>query len=169
MIYKDYEIRLRDCQDPMRPDETGDDSCFLVFTHRQFEVQRKGFDPRKIYEHIKKTKTWFYNGYYVFELFAYIHSGVTLALHFIGDEWDTSNTGFVLVKKMPKWSYHRLQAEEIAKSVVREWDQYLNGDCFNCSIWKDDDIVESIGIGYFEDELIEEAKMIIDGYVNTLS
>lgn len=44
------------------PDEWGDDGLFLVYDHRQFSADRKGFDPKDIFE----------RGYIQFQLLEYL-------------------------------------------------------------------------------------------------
>jgi hypothetical protein len=107
------------------PNEWGDTSVFLVFDHRQFQVDRPYFKPRDIYDYINypeiplrdefedegefedAVKDWEdnrldYSEYYIFNLSAYIHGSVSLSLgreYPFNDRWDTSSTGFVLVSK----------------------------------------------------------------------
>lgn len=165
--YRGYEIEVCYDTDAGSPDEWGDDDCFLVYDHRQFSVKRKGFDPEDILDHCNENKRMFYDGYYVFPLYAYIHSGVSLSLGRSGYPftcpWDTSMSGFVLVHRTKGWSWKRNQAEKIAESVVEGWNQYLSGEVYGYN--------SEIGgcWGFYGDEgrkrMIEDAKGEIDFYI----
>jgi len=119
-------------------DYLNDDEAFIVYDHRQFDVRVSGFDPEQIYIHCREKKQWFYDGYYVFPLYAYIHSGVALSLknsnYPFTCNFDTSFSGFVLIKQVKGWSYRRKKAEKIAESVVEEWNDALSGNVWGYTI-----------------------------------
>lgn len=106
------------------PDAWGNTDMFLVYSHRQFTVTRKGFNANDIYNHISAKEprkedysneddyqlayndyaesiNLEYNNYYIFPVAAYIHSGIVLSLtdSLERQGWDTSVLGFILVKK----------------------------------------------------------------------
>jgi len=162
--YKGQTIEILYDEQPQSPGEWSNEDCFLVYDHNQFSVEVKGFDPTDIWSHIQETKKWFYDGYYVFPVYAYIHSGVTLSL---GDSsypftcpWDTSMTGFALVKRVKGWTYSKKQAEKVAKAVVEEWDNYCTGQVYGYVINDN----EEFCWGYNGDikYCIEEAKSVVD-------
>ena len=100
--YKGFKIKTYYDEDPMSPQEMGDDSeVCLVYDHRDFCVRVKGFDPDDIFETFQ-TKN-IYQGFWIFPVYAYIHSGVALSLGRSGypfnDRWDVSFKGFALVKR----------------------------------------------------------------------
>lgn len=167
--YRGIDINIFQDEDYESPSEWDNDDCFVVYDHRNFCVERKGFDPGEIFEHTQRTKRLFYDGYYVFPLFAYIHSGVSLSLgktrYPFTDPWDTSFKGFVLVKRQKGWSYLKDKAIKIAQSVVDEWNDCLSGnvygyDCGFDSCW-----------GFYGDYnksgLIEQAKSVVDYELKT--
>lgn len=133
------------------PDYWGNEDYFIVYDHRDFTVERKGFDPETIFEHIAETKRMFYEGYWVFPLYAYIHSGVSLSLGQGTDRWDTSYRGFVLVKRQKGWSYTRTRAEKIAQSIKDEWNEYLGGEVYGYDTGSDS------CWGFYGDEGMKEA------------
>ena len=146
-----YLIKVVQDEQADSPDEWKNDDAFVVYDHRQFSVSRKGFEPRDIFDHIQAGGK-LYDGYHVFVLYAYIHSGVVLSVgdhNFPDARWDVSSTGFVLVKRTKGWSWKRAKALEIAKSITEEWNQYLCGDVYGYKIFdmtgidKDDDDLES--------------------------
>ena len=162
--YRGEEIKIYYDDYAQSPDTWEDTDQFLVYDHRQFYVERKKFDPSDIYEHCAKIKRMFYNGYYVFPVYAYIHSGVSLSLgrntYPFNDGWDVSYGGFCLVKRTKKSSWFRSKARIIAENVVEEWNQYLSGEVYGFDIGND-----ACGGYYGKDglkEAIEEAKGSID-------
>lgn len=158
ITYRGEDIQI--CRDVHAdsPNEWSDDERFIVFDHNQFYVDRLGFEPREISETTSEAKRMFYDGFYVFPLSAYIHSGVRL---YIGAKsgWDMSFKGFVLIKRMVG-SYHRNKALEQANGLVETWNMYLDGEVYGYSspagsCW-----------GFYGDcgkkEMIKEAKFEID-------
>lgn len=162
--YKGRTIEIMYDESPMSPEEWGNEDCFLVYDHRQFSVERKGYDPTDIFAHLEETKKFFYEGYYVFPVYAYIHSGVALSLgrtsYPFTCNWDTSYRGFALVKRQKGWTYTRTKAEKVAKSIVEEWNQYLGGEVYGYDTGTDS------CWGYYGDEgrkeAISQAKACID-------
>lgn len=140
------------------PNEWLDDSVFLVYDHRQFFVERKGFEPIDIYDFVtypdkplreefeeeafedalqdwEDNKGIDYSEYYIFNLNAYIHGSVSLSLgreYPFNDRWDVSTTGFVLVSK--KETDDENKATELAEGLVETWNTYLNGDIWSMSV-----------------------------------
>ena len=162
--YKGHVIELHYDEHATPPDEWGNTDCFLVYDHNQFSVKVDGFEPSVIWDHIQETKKWFYDGYYVFPVYAYIHSGVTLSMgansYPFTCGWDTSMAGFALVKRQKGWSWTKAKAEKIAKSVVEEWDQYCTGQVYGYVI---DDYEQSC-FGYYGDSdyCMQDAKAEVD-------
>ena len=167
--YRGYEITAHYDEDTDSPDRWGDENAFIVYDHRQFFVERKGFNPEEIWEHVQETKQKTYDGYYVFPLYAYIHSGVSLSLGRLSYPftcpWDTSMTGFVLVKR-EKGTWNIDKAEKTAESVVDEWNMFLSGEvygytseCGSCWGFYGED-------GY--KQMIEAAKSEIDYEIDKL-
>lgn len=160
--YRGYEIEVCYDTDASSPDDWGNDESFIVYDHRQFCVRRKGFDARDIFEHTSEVGRMFYDGYYVFPLYAYIHSGVSLSLGSGSDKWDTSMSGFVLVKR-EKGCWSKQKAEKYAEGLVESWNEYLSGEVYGYN--------SEVGgcWGFYGDEgmkqMIEEAKSEIDHYV----
>jgi len=120
-------------QNPMSPDEFGDDCLFLVHYHRQFCIPNKEISEQQLAEiyHKKEEET---NDYYVFPVSAYIHSGVILSLgnHFGIDPggWDTSHVGAIFASKK-EWD-NREKALSAAECLLKEWNHYLSGEVYCC-------------------------------------
>jgi hypothetical protein len=161
---KKYTLKIERDEYPESPDFWGNDDVFIVYDHRQFTVDRKGFSPRDIFEHLQAGKR-VYKGYYAFPLYAYIHSGVSLSMSRSGypfnDRWDVSSTGFVLVKRTAgQWTTK--QAEKVGQSIVNEWNQYLSGDVWTCTIEDEQgDAVDSLSGIYGEEYAQEEGQRML--------
>jgi hypothetical protein len=162
--YRGHKIKIFQDDNCSGPDFWENDDVFLVASHRQFTVGRKEFDTQRI-NTVYQTKNM-YNGYHIFALNAYIHSGVALSLTRqgqFGDHWDSSHIGFVLVKHTKGWSWTREKALVIAGSLLIEWNQYLSGEVYGY-----DSEIDSCW-GFYGDEgkadMIEEAKGEIDRHI----
>lgn len=169
--YKGYEICIYQDEDYHNPDSWGNDECFLVYDHRDFYVQRDGFDPTEIFHESWDKNKSTYRGYWTFGVDAYIHSGVVLAIRgsakaarFPDRRWDVSFKGFALIKRQ-KGTYTYKQAIEAARSLVDEWNICLSGEVYGYSIKELD---ESCW-GYYgnpeESNCIDDAKSHIDWHV----
>ena len=99
--------------------------------------------------------------YKVFWLEAYIHGGVSLSLNSQGNfpdrRWDvSSNVGVILVRKADFSDYTDEQFLKVAKSIIKEWNQYLEGDVWGYVVKSPfDEIVDSCG-GYYGMEDVKE-------------
>jgi hypothetical protein len=100
--YRGKDIEIFYDQDAESPDAWGNTERFIVYDHRDFCVERKGYDPEEILQAMQEKKKLF-DGFYYFPVFAYIHSGVSLSLgntrYPFNDRWDTSFRGFALIKR----------------------------------------------------------------------
>ncbi len=89
--------------------------------------------------------------YFIFPVYAYIHSGVALSLGNSGYpfncRWDVSSTGFLLVNKTDiNFNYSRENSdlyagktdEEISyiygEGLIETWNQYLSGDVYGFNV-----------------------------------
>ena len=101
-------------------------------------------------------------GWRVFQLNAYIHSGVTLSLGEFGCPWDSGQVGWVFVKEENGWGERDgkpITHEQIAEWLVDEWNQYLSGDvwCFDIED-SDGEVLDSCGGIYGMENALEAAK-----------
>lgn len=147
-------IKIVQDEYPLSPSEDGDENLFLVYEHRSFSVDRKHFNPREIYEKISSTKKVEYADFFVFTVFAYIHSGVALSLSREGypfnDQWDVSSTGFILASK--KEFKKREKAYKAAEGLIEYWNNYLSGNVYGYEIVNEEGEVYESCYGYFGDE-----------------
>lgn len=185
--YKKGIIKVYYDESPDSPDCWGNDDIFLVYDHRDFTIRRKGFDPQDIWNEMQsETYDKTYNGYYVFPVFAYIHSGISLSLGKTGypftDRWDVSMRGFVLVSmKEINYDNHKKMYPELkdntneeiarnfAQGLIEEWNDYLSGNIYGFKA--EIKGYEDSCWGYYGDPeesgLIEEAKSFIDYHSKT--
>lgn len=126
------------------PNDWGNEDIFLVYDHRQFTVEREGYDPRDIYDYLVEVSkpekerdmnnVRDFSDFHIYGLYAYIHSGVRLSLEAGTDIFDTSSTGYVLISKKdyPESSDAVIQAE----NLVETWNTYLQGDVYRFELIK---------------------------------
>lgn len=137
-----YLIKIEQDEQPQSPDDWGNDDAFVVYDHRQFSVERKGFVPREIFDETNEKGEMMYDGHFVFVLYAYIHSGVALSVgghNFPDARWDVSTTGFVLIKKNEHITTEE-EALKLAESIVSEWNDYLSGNVYGYQIYDNTDV-----------------------------
>lgn len=177
--HRNLTIRIHSDEDVQSPEEWGNDDLYLLAWHRDFHVTRPGYkrpddvlkgddagedeDPRDIRDAITAD-------YHVFDLTAYIHSGVALYLgspnlaHDPGG-WDTSRVGIVLVSRV-EWPDED-GARKAALSLVEEWNTYLSGDVYGYVIEDEDgEQIDSCWGFYGMDAAIEEARSAADTHAN---
>lgn len=179
--YRGIDIEISQDEYCESPDHWGNTDIFLVYNHRQFDVRRKGFEPRDIFDYLQSLNhpndEYDFSEYYIFGVDAYIHSGVHLSLantrNYPDRRWDVSTTGFILVSKkdidFPLQKKHNPKLEnktneEIARhyaeSLIETWNEYLSGD-----VWGYNSEYGSCW-GFYGDsgkeQMIEEAKSEID-------
>lgn len=132
------------------PNSWGNTDIFLVYDHRQFTITRDGFEPRDIYEYLEQCKDSDtidlrnddYDKYWIFPVYAYIHSGVSLSLTHQGCKWDVSSTGFILIEKETgAWSIGSKpyivtepEATKYAEGLIETWNQYLCGEVYSFTV-----------------------------------
>jgi hypothetical protein len=174
---KNEILKIYQDDDAESPNDWGNEEVFLVYEHRQFQVNREGFEPKDIHNHQYANIDGEdyepkYNNYYIFTVYAYIHSGVSLSLGHNGDRWDTSSTGFILVKKDCEFYDNNIQEgkeiqpkEEIAKvyaqNLIKNWNTYLEGNVYGFKLLTNrpykkeyqDNFTTSEEIFYDEDEI----------------
>lgn len=170
-INNNYRIEIQQDKHVESPDSWGNEKLFLVFDHRQFNVEREGFEPDDIYNYIglkrsseqlekniranlnnlneRDLKACNYKlqdlkndlenykdyelEYFIFNVSAYIHSGVSLSLNTLypfNCPWDTAHNGFILVKKDIKEDLTIEEAHKYAQGLIETWNQYLSGEVY---------------------------------------
>lgn len=156
--YRNYTIALEQDDFCESPNEWGDDEIFLLSKHREFDVERKGFNIDEIFDHIEKTNIWEWEKYRLLPLFAYIHSGISLSTKRVC-KWDSSLVGVILISK----EFSEEEQDKLVNNLLSNWNTYLIGDVWRFSIFsKDNKLVYSLCGIYGNSEAISEAKSQID-------
>ena len=162
-IYKNHAYKIHQNEFAQSPNDWDDCDLFLVFEHSEFSVNRKGFYPKYIYENPEQ-----YTDFYIFPVYAYIHSVVSLSLsnntYPFNDRWDVSSTGFILVSKELRSDITENIALEYAEKLIDEWNLYLAGDVYDVYLYN---IKECTHCGNIEYEEIETTCEVY-GYDNAV-
>jgi len=147
-LKENYILKLWKDVDIENPNYDNNINMFLVYDHRQFYIKREGFKPIDIYNYLtaitdyEKDNVIDYSDYHIFTVFAYIHSGVSLSLQHQGYKFDTSSTGFILIKKdllqqgagNIEKDLNKEEATKFAQSLINEWNIYLYGDVYGFTL-----------------------------------
>ena len=169
--YKNYAYSIKSDDFAENPDIYSDD-LFLVYDHRDFCVERKEFYPPEINDYLNGDTDYDFSNFWIFPVYAYIHSGVSLSLSHNGDKWDTSMRGYVLVNKNIREDFSEELAKNYAEDLIKEWNMYLSGDVYELRIYK---ISECNHCGHKEEEEIDymygiygydEAEQLAKEYIN---
>lgn len=193
--YRGLTIKIIQDEDAQSPKDWENDDAFLVYDHRDFNVEVKGFDPTEIFEYLKESKKKMfpvltyakrplglnadskietrYDYYWVFPVYAYIHSGVSLSLgrtsYPFNDRWDVSFKGFALVKRQKGWTWTEEKAHKVAGGIVEEWNDYLSGNVYGFEVLdKDENSIDSCWGFYGDPEksgAIDDAKAYADAHI----
>lgn len=165
LTYRGMTISVVYDECPDSPATWDNPDCFLCSDYRDLEVNSESISPDECRRAIQGGK-YFLNGFYIFPVCIYDHSGLALCLGEHHD-WDYSNGwAFVCVRRRKKWSWEKAKAAKIAQGVLDEWNLYLSGQVFCVrAVDKDGDVIDSC-CGYYGEEGIKdgvaEAKSIID-------
>lgn len=160
ITYRKHNITIERDEHASSPDQWLNEYIFLIYGHRQFSIQRDGFDPKDIFRYTSENKTNLYKGYVAVPVYAYIHSGVSLSLGGGTCSFDTSMQGYVLIK-LSEFTIPEKHIQ-LAESVINEWNMYLDGEIYR---WETD--FDSCN-GYYGDNaenlhhMLSEAKASID-------
>jgi hypothetical protein len=158
----DYSVTVEQDTDAQSPREDGDTGLFLVAKHRDFWVPAPGM--KTIPEYRNEIVDTYKKTHHIFNLEAYIHSGVRLALsgegNFPDRQWDVSQLGMVFASKK-EWRLTK-SARKAALALIETWNHYLSGDVWYIRILGDkNEELESCGgfIGSFDEAKKEATDM----------
>ena len=171
--YKNYAYSIKSDDYAEKHDIYSDD-LFLVYDHRDFCVERKEFYPPEINDYLNGDTDYDFSNFWIFPVYAYIHSVVSLSLSHNGDRWDTSMRGYVLVNKNIREDFNEELAKNYAEDLIKEWNMYLSGDVYELKIYKlnicnhcghnEEEEVEFMSGIYGYDEAEQLAKEYINNY-----
>lgn len=119
--------------DPIPPMQYPEVDHFIVACHRQFYQSVEGFDGKEE----DFAESW-ESTHKIFPLSAYIHGGVSL---YLGThrtcQFDSGQVGWVLVPKTytdPDGLCDEGFWHKFARSLVNEWNDYLDGDVWQVMV-----------------------------------
>jgi hypothetical protein len=168
----DYTVEIHHDEDYDSDYLLGNDDIFIVADHRQFNVGNKdaGFNTIEDVQTMVEDDDDDDTEYAVFDLFAYIHSGIMLKLREFSCQWDSGQIGYVLVKRSVGWvpkegeETNAPAMRRAAESVVSEWNEILFGNVYGFRVLKGDEEVDScwgfVGDYDGDDGCLEEARDI---------
>ena len=159
--YRGREITMFYDEYAESPDTWGNEDVFLVsYNRRELWVVPKYWE----YSHdaLYECKG-FHEGYYVFPVSIYSHSGLALCMGNRGG-WDFSNGWAFMLVKRERGSWTRTDAMKRAEGMLEMWNDYLSGHVYG---YKTED--DACG-GYYGEEgykcAVEDAKAHIDYVIN---
>lgn len=173
-----YLIRIFHDVSPESPREW-DNLGTMVCFHRRYDLGDKhdycsgnydGWEEMK--EDIIKQE----NVHTILPLYLYDHSGITMSTSPFSCRWDSRQVGWIFVSKdkVKKEGIDESKIEEYLKGEVKTYDQYLRGDVYGYKVYKvttcdhgheHEEELDSCWGFYGEDECIEEAKGIVEYYM----
>lgn len=154
IYYKNYAYSITQDEFVENPD-VWDDNAFLVYDHRDFCIERKEFYPPDIHAYINGDNDYDFSDFWIYPVYAYIHSGVSLSLSHNGDRWDTSMRGYIMINKS-EFNIEE-KADKQAEILIKLWNMYLSGEVYYLKIYK---ITKCIHCGHSEEEEIEQISEI---------
>lgn len=183
IIKDDRKLVIYQDDDAESPDRWGDGSLYLVHDHRQFAVRQK--EARSIYDYLQsqnpdnreegEDRETGYDGFWIFPVAAYIHSGVSLSLgsgsHYPDQRWDVSHVGFVVVSK-EEWA-EKDKARKVAEGLIETWNEYLSGEVYGYRTFNKNEsykiskvdfvaCVDDNSPGDLADKIIEAAETVVE-------
>lgn len=163
--YKGMSIKIYYDTDADSPASWGNEDYFLCADYRHLYLKDTPITAEDCRNALNDGKS-FLNGYYIFPVSIYDHSGIALSLG-SSRGWDYSNgSAFLCVKRMKGWSWAKSKAEERAENLVETWNEYLSGEIYGfVSEDEDGEMIDSCWGFYGDDgikEAIVEAKDVID-------
>jgi len=165
--YKGFFINIFPDEDARSPQEWEEENDhFLAYYHRDFYIKSKIATEEKVRAYFEDGEKKLFKDYFVFPVYAYIHSGVSLSLAHNGDKWDTSLMGAYFVAK--KEFKTKTKALERAKNAIKTWNDYLVGAVYS---YKVEGIEAESCWGFYGEEgykqAISEAKESIDNHIQS--
>ena len=163
--YKGMSIKIYYDTDAESPAFWSNEDYFLCADYRHLYLKDTPLTAEDCRDALREGKA-FLDGYYIFPVSIYDHSGIALSLG-RSHGWDYSNgDAFLCVKRMKGWSWAKSKAEERAEALVDTWNEYLSGEVYG--FVSEDEYGEQIDScwGYYGEDGIKdaivEAKDIID-------
>lgn len=127
--YKGMSIKIYYDEDYETPAQWDNPDAFLCSDYRGLRVNSGSISAEECRQAIASGK-YFLNGFYIFPVCVYDHSGIALSLG-ARRGWDYSNGwSFVCVRRYKGWSWSKSKAEKIAEDWVDTWNMCLSGEVY---------------------------------------
>jgi len=184
-VYKGHVIKIETDDSPPNPRTEFDNCCKMVCFHKKYKLgDEKNYNNSDYnsWDELEKAIVKQENVVIILPLYLYDHSGITISTTPFSCRWDSGQVGFVYmtresikkdfgIKRLTKKALAKIQ--EIIKSEVKVYDDYLTGNVYSYQIYlKDNDNVIDACSGYFgyeSDEskwdVLKDAKAIVDSIV----
>jgi hypothetical protein len=163
-------IEIHVDEDPQNPREECDHACQIVCFHKRYRLPNET-DYKKddfnswdeLEDRIKKDN----NVLAILPIYMYDHSGITIATTPFSCPWDSGQIGFIFVtkEKAKEWkSFKRVTkklvawAEGCLTADIKEYSQFLEGDCYGYIVKQGDEELDSCWGFYGIENVREQAK-----------
>lgn len=184
--YKGYKIAIEHDENPLNPRTDNDNDDLMVCFHKRYDLGDKHKHNYKFqdfggWDELEAQLIKDHDPVLILPLYLYDHSGITIATSHeypFNDRWDAGQVGFILLgKKEAKNCYGvkritkaiKERAAKYIEATVKEYDMYLRGEVYYYRIEDPDgNIIENSG-GYImeAEEVLKEAKLAVDNFINT--
>jgi len=167
-IYKGYKIKIFQDDDPFNPRGNDNLGKMICFHNRYTLGDEHNMNVDQAKRLIKKDNV------YSLPLYLYDHSGITMNTTGFSCPWDSGQVGFIFTTKKYIQRNFKIRkvtpeyvtkAMEILESEVKEYNDYITGNCYGFVI--EDENANEIDavwglIGNYENVCLKEAKDYID-------
>jgi len=172
--YKDYTYEIRVDDSPESPADWDNLGEIVYLLRARNVLGTKAVSDAEMHEIHEGILSGRYIGV---EVFAYVHSGVTIraaARNPFTCPWDSGRSGFVYTtveKALKEYGRKKMsnklkrKVQEILRREVETFDQYLQGDVYFYVVRKGVDIVDTCSGIYGQAQAEKEAKEFIDAEV----
>jgi hypothetical protein len=158
MKYTTKIVPDQDAENPMTAcDNPG---IYVVTHHRNYVLGTKEDSFNKLEDaHSRIEDLKAAGAKFAYPLYMYDHSGITISLSPFSCRWDSGQVGMVIINPVEFGNPDLTdeQAKEVAESMVKELDLFLQGECYGYII--EDEAGETVDscFGYLGRENSEEA------------
>ena len=177
-----YKIEIVQGCDPESP-RTWDNLGTMVCFHGRYNLGDKHsyrFQDYDSWDEMEKAIIKNEDVAVILPLYLYDHSGITISTTSFDCRWDSGQIGFIFISKKKvreEYSINRITKEwkekvtKYLEGEVDTYDQYLRGDIYGYKVSKisvcdlgceHEEVVDSCGGFYGEDNAFEEAKGIVE-------
>ena len=165
------EIKIYRDEDPLDPRKKFDNTGTIYSNHRQYSpddhsIDELGDSMSDIIKNLDKNYIWL-------NVYAYIHSGITVRAAPFNDPWDSGLFGIIAIPKsrvLKEYGVKRISKKladkirDVLKGEVQTLDDYYNDEVYGYVIEQDGEEVESCWGYYGLQWCKDSAKEAADGY-----